>query len=166
MRLRTFGVFALAMAVLPACSAEPPTTPPPGPPQQPAPTPVAPTPLPRLPDYITVSQRIQFETNKAILKDFSKVTLLEVVKVMKENPQIKMVEVGGHTDSDGTDDDNLILSEDRAKAVVAYLISQTIEPHRLKARGFGETVPVQPNDTVEGKAQNRRVEFRIVDQGQ
>jgi outer membrane protein OmpA-like peptidoglycan-associated protein len=113
-----------------------------------------------------VSERIQFETNKAILKDFSKITLNEVVRVMKENPQIKLVEVGGHTDSDGTEDDNLLLSENRAKAVVAYLISQGIEPHRLKARGFGETVPVQKNDTVEGKAQNRRVEFRIVDQGQ
>ncbi len=123
-------------------------------------------PAPRLPDYITVSERIQFETNKAILKDFSKITLNEVVRVMKENPQIRMVEVGGHTDSDGDDDSNLLLSENRAKSVIAYLISQGIEPQRLKARGFGETVPVQKNDTPAGKAQNRRVEFRITDQGQ
>ena len=155
---------ALAIVSLTACGEEPPTTPPPPPPA--APVPVAVAPPPRLPDYITVSERIQFETNKAILKDFSKITLNEVVRTMKEHPHIKLVEVGGHTDSDGTDDDNLLLSENRAKSVIAYLISQGIEPHRLKPRGFGETVPVQKNDTELGKAANRRVEFRIVDQGQ
>lgn len=164
MRLRTLVGCTVAIATFTACSPDPPTTPPPPLPNAPAPAPVAPA--PRLPEYITVSERIQFETNKAILKDFSKITLNEVVRTMKENPQIKLVEVGGHTDSDGTDDDNLLLSENRAKAVIAYLISQGIEPHRLKPRGFGETVPVAKNDTVAGKAANRRVEFRIVDQGQ
>ncbi len=159
-------MLTLAIAALTVgCDDPPPANPPPPPPPAPAPPP--PTPVPtRLPDYITVSERIQFETNKDILKDFSKITLMEVVRVMRENPQIRLVEVGGHTDSDGEDDDNLILSENRAKAVVAYLISQGIEAHRLKARGFGETVPVAPNDTADRKAQNRRVEFRIVEQGQ
>ena len=163
MRLRTLGAGTVVLASLAACGADPPTTPPPPPPAAPAPVVVAPA--PRLPDYITVSERIQFETNKAILKDFSKIILNEVVRTMKENPQIMMVEVGGHTDSDGDDDSNLMLSENRSKSVIAYLISQGIGPHRLKARGFGETVPVAPNDTVAGKAANRRVEFRIVDQG-
>lgn len=157
-------MLTLAVAGLATGCEDPPPQPPP--PPAPVPPPPPPTPVPRLPDYITVSERIQFETNKDILKDFSKITLNEVVRTMKDNPQIKMVEVGGHTDSDGTDDDNLLLSENRAKAVIAYLISQGIEPHRLKPRGFGETVPVQKNDTEAGKAQNRRVEFRIVDQGQ
>ncbi len=148
-----------------ACSEEPPTTPPPAPPVAPAPVVVAPAPAPRM-EYITVSQRIQFETNKAILKDFSMITLNEVVRNMKEHPQVTLVEVGGHTDTDGDEDTNLMLSENRAKAVVAYLVSQGIDHHRLKARGFGETVPVKSNDTEAGKADNRRVEFRIVKQGQ
>lgn len=163
MRLRTLVGCTVALATLTACSPDPPTTPPPPAPNAPAPAPV-PVAKPYPHSTITVSQRIQFETNKAILKDFSKVTLNEVVRVMKEYPNIQLVEVGGHTDSDGTDDDNLILSENRSKSVIAYLISQGIEPHRLKPRGFGETVPVAKNDTAIGKAANRRVEFRIVEQ--
>jgi OOP family OmpA-OmpF porin len=164
-RARTFGVLAMALAAtLAGCSEEPPPQPPP--PPAPVPPPPPPAPAPRLPEYITVTERIEFETDKDILLEHSKVILTnQVVSVLKANPQIRLVEIGGHTDSTGDPDYNLLLSENRAKSVMAYLISQGIEPSRLRVRGYGDTIPVQKNTTEAGKQENRRVEFRIVEQG-
>ena len=64
--------------------------------------------------------------------------------------------MGGHTDAVGKDEDNMVLSERRAKAVYDYLIERGIEADRLTYRGYGETRPVATNDTPEGRAQNRR----------
>ena len=64
--------------------------------------------------------------------------------------------MGGHTDNVGKDEDNLILSERRAKAVYDYLILRGVDPARLTYRGYGESQPIAPNDTPEGRAQNRR----------
>ncbi|GAL87710.1 OmpA/MotB [Sporocytophaga myxococcoides] len=72
--------------------------------------------------------------------------------------------ISGHTDSIGKDEANLVLSENRAKAVVDYLISKGIPKQRLANNGFGEPVSFTSNDTDEGRAQNRRVEFTIVKQ--
>ncbi|MEQ8576933.1 MAG: OmpA family protein, partial [Fulvivirga sp.] len=72
----------------------------------------------------------------------------------------------GHTDDQGNDDTNLILSHKRAQATKKYLIDHGIEDARLDAIGYGETKPVADNATVEGRAQNRRVEFDIVFEGQ
>ena len=146
-----------------AVGCKPKPKPPPPPPPAPAPPP-PPPPAPMIKE-ITVSERIQFETDKAILLEQSKVVLGEVVRVLQDNPQIRLVEIGGHTDSTGDAGKNLLLSDQRARSVRDFLISQGIDGSRLRARGYGDRVPMGSNDTEEGKLQNRRVEFRIKEQG-
>ncbi len=75
-----------------------------------------------------------------------------------------MVEIGGHTDSQGSDTYNLRLSESRANAVRNYLIQRGVEATRLIAKGYGESMPIAPNTTREGRAKNRRVEFKVISQ--
>jgi OOP family OmpA-OmpF porin len=82
---------------------------------------------------------------------------------MRHAPDITKLRVEGHTDSQGKDAANMTLSQKRSEAVRAYLIKQGVEPERLEARGFGETVPVADNKTANGRAENRRVEFRIME---
>lgn len=162
--LRRWSTLILATAVV--CAAVG-CKPKPKPPPPPAPAPAPPPPPPPAPviKEITVSERIQFETDKAILLEQSKVVLGEVVRVLQDNPQIRLVEIGGHTDSTGDPGKNLLLSDQRARSVRDYLISQGIDGNRLRARGYGDRVPMGSNDTEEGKLQNRRVEFRIIEQG-
>jgi len=83
---------------------------------------------------------------------------------MRDRPTV-IVRVEGHTDSVGSDKYNQRLSERRAHAVVKYLIGKGIESNRLQAAGFGESRPIAPNETPEGRAKNRRTEFHIVTQG-
>ncbi len=84
-----------------------------------------------------------------------------VYKFLSDNPGLK-IEISAHTDSKGGDDYNLQLSQNRAQSVVGYLISKGIDGSRLTAKGYGESVPVGDNETDEGRAQNRRVEMRII----
>ena len=72
------------------------------------------------------------------------------------------IEIEGHTDSVGPDDRNQKLSQDRSQSVVNYLISKGISGDRLKAKGFGESKPIDTNDTDAGRANNRRVEFTVL----
>lgn len=104
-----------------------------------------------------------FETAKATLQTESFPELNRVVELMNRRRSM-MVEIDGHTDSDGTDEANQKLSQDRAESVRAYMISKGIPENRIVAKGFGETRPVATNDTPEGKQQNRRVEFVILKQ--
>ena len=78
--------------------------------------------------------------------------------MMTDHPELKF-SVEGHTDSDGDDASNLNLSEARAKAVLDQMVKLGIENSRLTSKGLGESKPMTGNDTPEGKAQNRRVEF-------
>ena len=71
------------------------------------------------------------------------------------------IEISGHTDNVGNDADNLTLSENRAKAIYNFLIDQGIEANRLSFKGYGEQQPIDTNDTEEGRANNRRSEFKI-----
>jgi outer membrane protein OmpA-like peptidoglycan-associated protein len=80
---------------------------------------------------------------------------------MKNNPDLK-VEIDGHTDSTGTAAYNMMLSEKRAKAVKEFMVTRGIDPKRLTTKGFGITKPAASNDTKEGRAKNRRVEFTPV----
>jgi outer membrane protein OmpA-like peptidoglycan-associated protein len=105
-----------------------------------------------------VTHGINFDVNKATIRPESMGTLNMIVKVMTDNPDIKF-EVGGHTDSDGADDYNMKLSQQRAEAVRDQLIKLGIDASRLTAKGYGETKPISDNTTLEGKANNRRVEF-------
>ena len=82
----------------------------------------------------------------------------KIYELMNEHTDVKF-SVEGHTDSDGNDDFNRKLSEQRAESVVNKLVVMGISKDRLVSKGLGETVPVASNDTPEGKASNRRVEF-------
>jgi outer membrane protein OmpA-like peptidoglycan-associated protein len=79
-----------------------------------------------------------------------------VLTLLAENPELRF-EIQGHTDGDGSEEYNLELSRQRAESVLKYLVLFGIEPTRLQAKGYGESIPVAPNDTDENKAKNRRV---------
>jgi len=106
-------------------------------------------------------KNIYFDFDKTTLKPISFVELNKVVDFLNANPSVE-IQIEGHTDNKGSDEYNLNLSQGRSQAVVDYLISQGIEPLRLKAQGFGETKPIDSNDTDDGRANNRRVEFTVL----
>ena len=105
-----------------------------------------------------VTTGIKFDINKATIKAESYGTINSILKILQDSPALKF-RIEGHTDSDGDDADNLTLSEARAKAIMDKLVELGIEQNRLDYKGLGETKPVSPNTTSEGKANNRRVEF-------
>ncbi len=110
---------------------------------------------------VLAANRIQFETGSARIKGDS-TPLLDMLTYTASQCPAAHFEIGGHTDADGGDAENLTLSNERAGAVTKYLADSGIDAARLIARGYGETVPVGDNNTDEGKAQNRRIEFRII----
>jgi outer membrane protein OmpA-like peptidoglycan-associated protein len=112
---------------------------------------------------ITIDEKVQFAHDKATILEASFALLNEVVKVIKENPQIKKILVEGHASSDGDKAHNLKLSDDRAKAVMTYLVDHGVPKDHLSSKGFGSTDPVADNNTEDGREKNRRVEFTIVD---
>ena len=101
-----------------------------------------------------------FEFAKADLKPESFVELDNVVQFMSVSPTVE-IQIAGHTDNVGSDEDNITLSENRAQAVLNYIISHGIAPSRITSRGYGKSKPEAPNDTEEGRQLNRRVEFTI-----
>jgi outer membrane protein OmpA-like peptidoglycan-associated protein/tetratricopeptide (TPR) repeat protein len=109
-----------------------------------------------------VLRNIFYDYNKASIREESKAELDRLEKVLVENPTIK-VEISGHTDNIGGDDYNLNLSEERAQSVVNHLKSKGIEPSRMIAKGYGESKPLATNETPEGRQENRRTEFKIID---
>jgi outer membrane protein OmpA-like peptidoglycan-associated protein len=117
-------------------------------------------------EQIVILQQIQFEFAKAAIRPESYGILNDVVTIMKKHPDIDKIEVGGHTDNQGSAFLNRQLSNDRAKAVVKYLVEHGIEAKRLSARGYGPDKPIADNKTEDGRAKNRRVEFKIVKQGE
>jgi len=107
---------------------------------------------------------IKFKTNRADIIPSSYGLLDEAAKMLKDNPTIK-VEIGGHTDSRGSDAKNQRLSEARAVSVRNYLINvQGVAGDRLTAKGYGESLPVASNKTAKGRAENRRIEFVVMSQ--
>lgn len=103
---------------------------------------------------------IFFDVDKTELKPESRATLEEVAKLLKSDPSLK-VEVAGHTDNSGAAEHNMKLSVGRAAAVVNALVnSYGIDKTRLQPKGYGDTKPVAPNDSDQGRAKNRRVELR------
>lgn len=104
---------------------------------------------------------LYFEQSKAVITPTSDVELQKLVDFMKVNKGISIL-ISGHTDSVGSSYANKVLSINRAKAVVAYLVAHGIDEGRMEHKGYGEEKPVASNDTPEGKAQNRRVEVEII----
>jgi OmpA-OmpF porin, OOP family len=102
---------------------------------------------------------IFFDVNSATVKSDAYPMLDEAVRVLRNNPDLK-VEIQGHTDNTGTAKYNLWLSQKRAESAMNYLVDKGIDPGRLTAKGYGFEQPVASNDTPEGRAKNRRVEFR------
>lgn len=111
---------------------------------------------------IVIRRKIHFASGAARLRPDGHQLLDIVAQVLAESPQIKHVEIQGHTDSQGADKRNLKLSQARAEAVRDYLIQRGMASDRLTARGYGESRPKRPNLTAQGRAINRRVEFRIL----
>ncbi len=106
-----------------------------------------------------ISYGIYFDSGKDEVKPESYASIKEIAEVLKENPELK-IEITGHTDSDGNDASNLDLSKRRAASVKQYLVDQfQMDDSRMLTGGKGETVPIESNQTPQGKAKNRRVEF-------
>ena len=108
-----------------------------------------------------VLKNVFFDFNLSVLKPESQVELDKLFVLLRQNPQMR-VEISGHTDNVGSEEHNLTLSENRAKAVFNYLVSKGIREDRMRFSGYGYSVPIAPNDTEEGRALNRRTEFKII----
>lgn len=108
-----------------------------------------------------VLKNIFFDTDQYTLKSESSGELNKLLTLLKSNPDIH-IEIGGHTDNTGNFKHNELLSENRAKAVFNFLVSNGIVEKRMSYKGYADTVPIADNRTDEGKAQNRRTEFKIV----
>lgn len=113
-------------------------------------------------ERIIITQKIHFEFGKSLIRPISYPILDDVAELLKRNTQILKVRVEGHTDWIGSDAGNLKLSQRRAEAVRSYLIQKGVEASRLEAVGYGETRPIADNNTVQGRARNRRTEFKVI----
>jgi outer membrane protein OmpA-like peptidoglycan-associated protein len=110
-----------------------------------------------------VLRNIFFDTDKAVLKPESLAELRRLTELLKANPSVR-IEISGHTDNVGTPEYNVILSKNRARAVYDYLVQNGIAGERLTYAGYGLTRPVDTNETEEGRANNRRTEFKVTGQ--
>ncbi|WP_053990507.1 OmpA family protein [Mangrovimonas sp. TPBH4] len=107
------------------------------------------------------AKTILFDTGKSTIKAESEKVLNDIIAILKEYPHAKFT-VEGHTDSVGREDSNMKLSEARALSVKDYLVDNGIDEFRLSSRGYGESNPIDTNDTKAGRANNRRVEINLV----
>lgn len=112
-------------------------------------------------DALLTLNNITFETNSAELKKSSQFELDRIVELMKVNPTVT-IEISAHTDDVGTESANLLLSEKRAKSAYEYLKTKGVNMEKLVPKGYGELKPMVPNDSDTNRAQNRRVELRIL----
>lgn len=134
-------------------------------------TPPAPEPPPPDPprvvvrdNKIEIREKIQFDFDKATIKDASFGLMNEIVDVVAKHPQIRRIRIEGYASSEGDPQHNRTLSDDRAKSVMKYLTDHGIPATRLAAMGYGADRPVADNTTEAGREQNRRVEFAILEQ--
>jgi outer membrane protein OmpA-like peptidoglycan-associated protein len=115
-------------------------------------------------NFIKITEKIYFEFGKADIQERSFSLVDEIAEIVLENPQLKKIRIEGHTDDVGSDVANLRLSQARADSVVRAISDRGVNSNRLDAVGFGEMRPIDANETDDGRAANRRVEFIIVDQ--
>ncbi len=112
---------------------------------------------------IIILEQVQFDTGKATIKKVSDPLLDSVAAVLKEHPEILKLEVQGHTDNKGSKQLNAKLSQDRADSVMKAMIKRGIEASRMTAKGYGQDVPIDTNDTDAGRQKNRRVQFVVLE---
>jgi OmpA-OmpF porin, OOP family len=112
-------------------------------------------------EFSGIIEGIEFETDSADIRPATKPVLDRAIKVLEDYPDIR-IEIVGHTDNEGTDEHNDKLSKERAESVKRYLVEGGIESNRLETRGAGRKEPIASNDTPEGRAKNRRTEFKII----
>ena len=108
-----------------------------------------------------ILKNIFFQSKKYELETTSFTELNKVADLLKENPAL-FIQISGYTDNVGTPADNLLLSVNRAKAVITYLQRQSIDGKRLTGKGFGEANAIAANSTEAGRAQNRRTELTVI----
>jgi outer membrane protein OmpA-like peptidoglycan-associated protein len=113
-------------------------------------------------DRIEIDKMIQFEFDSANLESMSFPILDDVIKVLQENPQIELLDIVGHTSSEGSKRHNDKLSTDRAASVQQYLLDHGVDRGRLSSQGRGPSEPIADNETEAGRIANRRVEFRVM----
>jgi len=125
------------------------------------------TPVPKIENEVTkienepiILNNIFFESGSAILKMESDIEISRLASNLKLNNTLK-IEIHGHTDNVGSEDDNMRLSEERAKSVMLALIDKGILPSRISSKGFGESRPIESNEIEEGRKNNRRTEFVV-----
>lgn len=112
---------------------------------------------------INIRGKIVFDVASAQLVPRNAKLLELLARLLKENDQVKRVQIEGHTDATGEDGFNQHLSLQRAQTVEQALIQRGVSADRLTTKGLGRSMPLAPNDTAEGRARNRRVEFRVID---
>jgi outer membrane protein OmpA-like peptidoglycan-associated protein len=115
---------------------------------------------------IVIRRQVNFATDSAEILPDSIPLLTEIADVLLRNPDIRRVEIQGHTDNRGGREHNMDLSQRRADAVRDWLISAGVESSRLEARGYGDSEPRVPNLTAANRARNRRVQFMITERGE
>lgn len=113
---------------------------------------------------IEIREKIQFDYNKATIKEASFGLMSEIASVITKNPHIKKIQIEGHASSEGSARHNKKLSDARAKSVMEWLTKNGVPADRLTALGFGIDRPIADNETEQGREQNRRVEFLILEQ--
>ncbi len=116
---------------------------------------------PELADLTGIMEGITFDTDKDTIKAGSKPVIDQAIEVMKKYPELR-VRVSGHTDSQGSYRHNVDLSQRRAKSVRAYMVESGIEESRVETEGLGPDQPIDTNETADGRARNRRIEFTII----
>jgi len=112
---------------------------------------------------VVILEQVQFDTGKATIKAVSNDLLDAVASVLNSHPELLKLEVQGHTDNTGSKALNKKLSQARAQAVMAALLTRGVDKGRLTAKGYGQDVPIADNTTAEGRALNRRVQFSITE---
>ena len=113
-------------------------------------------------NFVGVIAGIEFDNDRADIRPSSEMALSKAATVLSEYPSLR-VEIVGHTDSRGSRDHNLELSQKRAEAVKQNLVARGIDASRIQSRGAGPDTPLTTNDTAEGRQKNRRIEFRVIE---
>jgi outer membrane protein OmpA-like peptidoglycan-associated protein len=110
---------------------------------------------------ITFDSGLLFDVDKSDLREVSKTNLTDLARILNKYPDTNIL-IEGHTDSTGTDEYNLSLSNNRAEAVAFYLAEMEVSSGRFSVKGYGEAQPIAENDTSEGRQQNRRVDVAVM----